>query len=156
MGTQGVGVFGINSKFASGSLVFYEKAVGRTATGDVLTIGTAAVKIGGTGQDVDFQYYGTGSLSAIIDCGAATFTLVGIATTTNGLITANGGITMGDAKNIAVNTTTGTKIGTATSQKIGFFNATPVIQQTKAGHNNWAAIADVTAALAALGLVDVA
>ena len=129
MGTQGVGTFGINSKFASGSLVFYEKAVGRTATGDVFTVGTDAVKIGGTGNDIDFQYYGTGSLSAIIDCGAATFTLVGIATTTNGLITANGGITMGDAKNIAVNTTTGTKIGTATSQKIGFWNSTPVIQQ---------------------------
>jgi hypothetical protein len=31
-----------------------------------------------------------------------------------------------DANDIAVGTTTGTKIGTATSQKIGFFNATPV------------------------------
>jgi hypothetical protein len=83
MGTQGVGTFQINSKFASGNLVFYEKAYGRTTTGDVLTIGTTAVKIGNTAQDVDFQYYGTGSLSAIIDCGAATLTLVGITATTN-------------------------------------------------------------------------
>ena len=82
-GTQGIGVFGIDSKFASGSLVFYEKTVGRTATGDVLTIGTAAVKVGGTAQDVDFQVYGTGSLSAIIDIGAATLTLVGITSSTN-------------------------------------------------------------------------
>lgn len=33
-----------------------------------------------------------------------------------------------DACDIAVNTTTGTKIGTATGQKLGFFNATPVVQ----------------------------
>ena len=117
MSTQGVGVFGINSKFASGSLVFYERAVGRTATGDVLTIGIGAVKVGGTGQDVDFQFYATGSVSAIIDAGAATLTLAGI------------GVVLGDAINIAVNTTTGTKIGTAIDQKIGFWNTAPVIQQ---------------------------
>ncbi|HEY4712372.1 MAG TPA: hypothetical protein VIH69_06865 [Dehalococcoidia bacterium] len=87
MSTKGVGVYGINSVFASGSLVFYEKAVGRTATGDVFTVGTAAVKVGGTAQDVDFQFYGTGSLSAIIDTGAATFTLTGIATTMIGALT---------------------------------------------------------------------
>lgn len=40
--------------------------------------------------------------------------------------------------------------------KAGFFNVAPVVQQTKAGHNNWAAISDVTAALAALGLIDAA
>lgn len=38
-----------------------------------------------------------------------------------------------DAVNIAVGTTTGTKIGTATSQKIGFYNATPVVQQATTG-----------------------
>lgn len=38
------------------------------------------------------------------------------------------GITMGDAKNVILNTTTGTKIGTATTQKLGFWNATPVVQ----------------------------
>jgi len=43
----------------------------------------SAVKVGNTAQDVDFQYYGTGSLSAIIDCGAKTLTLVGITSTTN-------------------------------------------------------------------------
>ncbi len=38
------------------------------------------------------------------------------------------GITMGDAKNIIINTTTGTKIGTGTTQKLGFWNVTPVVQ----------------------------
>lgn len=35
-----------------------------------------------------------------------------------------------DAQNISTDTTTGTKIGTATTQKIGFFNATPAVQPT--------------------------
>ena len=38
-------------------------------------------------------------------------------------------ITMSDGRNIQVGLTTGTKIGTATTQKIGFFNAPPVVQQ---------------------------
>lgn len=38
------------------------------------------------------------------------------------------GITMLDAGNIVLNATTGTKIGTATSQKLGFYNKTPVDQ----------------------------
>lgn len=51
----------------------------------------------------------------------------------NGTITStgaavNGSLTMGDGNNIVVNSTTGTKIGTATTQKLGFFNATPVVQ----------------------------
>ena len=39
-------------------------------------------------------------------------------------------ITLGDAVNFVFNTSTGTKIGTATSQKLAFFNATPVVQQS--------------------------
>jgi hypothetical protein len=44
--------------------------------------------------------------------------------------------TIADALNIAVGTTTGTKIGTATTQKIGFYDATPVVRPT--------AVADAT------------
>lgn len=52
----------------------------------------------------------------------------------NGTITAtgaaiNGTLTMGEANNFAFGTTTGTKIGTATTQKLGFFNATPIVQE---------------------------
>lgn len=50
-----------------------------------------------------------------------------------GIITSSGGITMADAKDIAVNATTGTKIGTATTQKLGFWNATPVVQPAATG-----------------------
>jgi hypothetical protein len=54
------------------------------------------------------------------------------ASTLTGLLTANGGITLGDAQNIAFNTTTGTKIGAATTQKLSFWNATPIVQPTTA------------------------
>jgi hypothetical protein len=43
---------------------------------------------------------------------------------------------LADAGHITVGTGTGTKIGTATTQKIGFYNATPVVQPT--------AVADAT------------
>ncbi len=46
-------------------------------------------------------------------------------------------ITLADTVNFVFNTTTGTKIGTATSQKLAFFNSTPVVQQS--------AIANITA-----------
>ena len=68
----------IKSDWVSGNLVFYEDAVGQSVTGDVLTIGTTAVKVGGTSQDVDFQFYATGGKSFIIDAGAGTMTLTGI------------------------------------------------------------------------------
>jgi hypothetical protein len=54
------------------------------------------------------------------------------ASTLTGLLTANGGITLGDGQNIAFNTTTGTKIGAATTQKLSFWNATPIVQPTTA------------------------
>ena len=45
-------------------------------------------------------------------------------------------ITVSDGGNVVLGTTTGTKIGTGTTQKIGFYNATPVVQPT--------AVADAT------------
>jgi hypothetical protein len=50
------------------------------------------------------------------------------ATTITGLLTANGGIALGAGDNIALATSTGTKIGTGTTQLLGFWNATPVDQ----------------------------
>lgn len=51
------------------------------------------------------------------------------------------GLLLADAMNVAVNTSTGTKIGTSTSQKLGFWNATPIVQPASA---NQAAITDST------------
>jgi hypothetical protein len=43
-----------------------------------------------------------------------------------------GNINLTDSANIVIDTTTGTKIGTSTSQKIGLWNATPIVQPTTA------------------------
>lgn len=48
----------------------------------------------------------------------------------SGYINTFGNIYPADATNIVLGTTTGTKIGTATSQKLSFWNKTPIIQPT--------------------------
>jgi len=45
-------------------------------------------------------------------------------------------ITIADGKNIVVNTTTGTQIGTGATQKLGFFGATPVAQPSSTGQTS--------------------
>ena len=59
---------------------------------------------------------------------------------------------MADAANLVLNTGTGTKIGTATGQKLSFWNQTPTAQPSGAGQ---AAITDSTGGVAASSLVDV-
>jgi len=55
---------------------------------------------------------------------------------------AEGGLNaLGDGQNIVLGTTTGSKIGTAVTQKLGFFNATPVVQPASA---NQTAVTDST------------
>lgn len=48
----------------------------------------------------------------------------------SGLTVLTGDLTLADTINIVVNATTGTKIGTATSQKLAFYNSTPIVQPT--------------------------
>jgi len=71
-------------------------------------------------------------------------------------------VKMGDGNNIILDTTTGTKIGTATTQKLGFFGVTPVVQQAGIVDAD-GTLADITtkfnsllAKLEALGLLAVA
>ena len=54
--------------------------------------------------------------------------------------------TLGEGVDIVTGTTTGSKIGTAVSQKIGFWNATPVIQQAAAAQAAVTASTDLTGA----------
>ncbi len=53
--------------------------------------------------------------------------------------------TFADGINVVLDSTTGTKIGTATGQKLGFWNATPIIQPASA--NQAAAPTDAAALL---------
>lgn len=82
------------------------------STGHILTDVDNALDIGASGATRPRTIYIGTSLNVV--AGAVTLD-------TNG-------ITMGDAKNIIVNATTGTKIGTATTQKLAFWNATPIVQ----------------------------
>jgi hypothetical protein len=72
-------------------------------------------------------------------------------------LTLNGDLTA-STRNIVTDTTTGTKIGTATTQKLGFFNATPVVQQAAVADATDAAstqarLNDLLARLRTLGLI---
>lgn len=62
--------------------------------------------------------------------------------TLNGNVTISGLVSLPDLSDVQLGTGAGTKIGTATTQKIGFYNATPVVQPT--------AIADATDAPSAI------
>jgi hypothetical protein len=71
---------------------------------------------------------------AIIVAGASTITSVTDARVCLPVVGAGflplGGGTLTDGANIVLGSTTGTEIGTATGQKLGFYGKTPVIQQT--------------------------
>lgn len=59
--------------------------------------------------------------------------------------TASSAVTLGEGSNLVLGTTTGTNIGTATTQKLGFFNATPIVQPVTT--------TDIKVALVNLGLL---
>ena len=68
------------------------------------------------------------------------------------VLSSGGDGTMPEGGDIAVGTTTGTKLGTAVAQKLGFWNATPVIQQASADqtavtNNTGGSVADAIAAV---------
>ena len=50
----------------------------------------------------------------------------------NGTTRLQGDVTISDTRNLILATGTGTKIGTATTQKLGFWNAAPIVQPTTA------------------------
>ncbi len=79
----------------------------------------------------DLAVTGDAAITGLATIGG-TLAVTGAVTLTSTLA-ANGHITIADAKNIVVNTSTGTKIGTGTTQKIGFWNATPVGQYATTG-----------------------
>lgn len=75
------------------------------------------------GVGLDFATDATLKIRTRAQTGDASFTAL------NG--TLSGTLTMSDT-NIVLGTTTGTKLGTATTQKLGFWNATPIVQPTTA------------------------
>jgi len=58
-------------------------------------------------------------------------------------VTSNGDVTISDGSDVILNTTTGTRFGTATTQKLSFYNSAPIIKPT----------GNILTALSNLGLV---
>jgi len=100
----------------------------------------------GTGNPSNQAMHFVGSTGDVVIGGWAAST--GEKLQVNGTVKIGGNLTIVDAKNIILDITTGTKIGTSTSQKIGFFNATPVVQPSAVTTSQ--GIAD---ALSSLGLL---
>lgn len=72
---------------------------------------------------------GSGASNLILRTGASTGTATALQTATTRLTINNAGdFTFFDGADFILGTTTGTKIGTATTQKIGFYNATPIVR----------------------------
>lgn len=63
-------------------------------------------------------------------------------------------VAIADASNISFSTTTGTKIGTSTTQKLAFYNSTPIVKPTVTGSKaSGAALTSLLTELANLGLI---
>lgn len=118
--------------------VFVKQSTGYTGFGgtltprktvDILNASVAQLRLTYTDNSVytDFQTDSSGNLTITPTGGTA-------------VLVASLGL---GTKNIITDTTTGTKIGTATNQKLGFFNSTPIVQPT----------GDVIIALQNLGLL---
>jgi len=90
-----------------------------------------------TGTDTFSQADFTAAGRALMDdaSAAAQRTTLGVGT---GDSPTFAGLTISDTGNIVLATGTGTKIGTATNQKLGLFNATPVAQQAGTGETTGA------------------
>jgi predicted outer membrane repeat protein len=116
----------------SSTATMYWNSGGLISTAGSAFIGNPSV---GTAPSARLQVRGsfaTGGTNAFLIQNSTPSTLFQVqndgATTLNGTLAQNGTVTMSDGSNIAVGSTNGTKIGTATNQKIGFYNKTPLGQ----------------------------
>lgn len=97
-----------------------------TFSGTLGVTGTSTLGVLSAGGTTVTTLHATGAatLDSTLSCTALTATSIAA----TGTVALTDTMTITDAKNIVINTTTGTKIGTGTTQKIGFFNATPIVQ----------------------------
>jgi hypothetical protein len=65
--------------------------------------------------------------------------------TCNSTLDLQGGMSIADSRNISFATTNGTIIGTATNQKMGFWNATPVVRPAHIADPAGGAVVDAEA-----------
>jgi len=141
------GYFGGNVDTGNGNLLsgdgFYVAPLTKTGTNSITLVSGLNLQkqTVGTGN-AGILLYGDSTVANIANCGSAVvfgagqdsaMAFDGIDTVLANLVgTGTFNVKMGltlSAQNIITDTTTGMKIGTATTQKLGFWNTTPVIQQ---------------------------
>ena len=101
--------------------------IGSNISGAILTI--AAGKSTGTGSAATLRF----QTSTVLASGTSVQTLVNRLIISQGAVTTDASTaTWADALDFVLGSTTGTKFGTATTQKLAFWNATPIVQPTTA------------------------
>lgn len=144
---------------AAGGTSPYLPLSGGTLT-SALTVSTGGITITAGGLTVTAGGLtvtaGATAVQALTSATGITITTGGLTvtagTTSTQAVSIGGDVTVADAKNLILNTTTGTKIGTAVGQKLGFWNATPIVQPASASQ---AALTDSTTGTASTTLADV-
>lgn len=125
----------------NGGAYNFTTGVGGVATGTAATGGnggafTIATGAGGAGATTNGNGGNITLTAGIAGAGAGAAGVNGTITFNQGgsnkVVLASTGIVIGDAVDLVLNATTGTKIGTATTQKLAFWNATPIVQPTTA------------------------
>lgn len=151
----GAGSNKINLNFTTGTV----GGTGVQATGSLT--GSTGAQIG-LAVTPSIVQSGSSSYTALLvnstetSVGAGSKTLLDLQTGNNSKFKVDnaGNIVLADGASLATGTSAGTKIGTASTQKVGFFNATPVTQQAVSGsRSSGAALAALLSALANLGLI---
>lgn len=116
--------------FTAAAIAFDLRGIATTEVTTSTSATTAALmldarKVSGTSTTT---FGNTANLLAIANNGTVRTVVKG-----NGdLLMVAGDVTLADPGNLILGTSTGTKIGTATSQKLGLWNATPIVQPTTA------------------------
>jgi len=140
-------VFDTSSDAGGGSLMHSIEFFGGggKTVGSIAMYGLTAAGTGGKPSELQFRMNSSASSSSANHI----LTIAG-----TGVTFELGSVTFNDGRNLVMGTTTGSKIGTSTSQKIGFWNATPVIQQNVSGSTGGnAALQNLLSTLATLGLI---
>lgn len=154
-----LGTYTINARTSDDEIrLTTNVAAGDLATGDITAIIYSAA--------LNQYKFRNGSVFLDNGCYIAATSGDGVAYNLLGLQTSNPSVLNFGHPNlnyISINHTTirpgvasGMKIGGSTTDKIGFFNKTPVVQLAKASYGNWAALSNVVQALVDIGLFDAA
>lgn len=146
----------VQAASAGASITSRISVIGDSGEGDLIYCSSTYSAVSGfTSRTLVMANTGSTGLDLIARDSAGVIRFItGAFSTANAWMTlgATGTLTHAEGANIAMGTTTGSKIGTATSQKIGLFNVAPIIQPAAAAQ---AALTDNTTGTPGSTLVDV-